>query len=107
MALFPRKGGFLFSERWLRQNGSPALFGRITHVDQTKTIRITELREMALGADRLALQKLCEVLNQSVLGGKTKDVLKAAVTILGICGTIEQARADADRCFGSELSRMG
>ena len=31
MALFPRKGGFLLSERWLRQNGSLALFDRIMH----------------------------------------------------------------------------
>ena len=31
VAFFPRKGGFLFSERWLRQNGRPAFFSRIMH----------------------------------------------------------------------------
>src|SRR5271157_223966 len=28
VALFPRNGGFLFPERWLRQNGNLALFRR-------------------------------------------------------------------------------
>jgi hypothetical protein len=31
VALFGRNGGFLFRERWLRQNGTVALFGRSTH----------------------------------------------------------------------------
>ena len=30
-ALFQRKGGFLFSERWLAQNGTVALFARTMH----------------------------------------------------------------------------
>jgi len=29
LALFPRNGGFLFPERWFRQNGNLALFRRI------------------------------------------------------------------------------
>jgi len=31
MALLERKGGFLFSERWLRQNGMLAFFRRNIH----------------------------------------------------------------------------
>ena len=31
LALFERKGGFLFSERWLAQNGTVAFFERTTH----------------------------------------------------------------------------
>lgn len=73
----------------------------VKHVDQVKVTRITELREMALRAERLALDKLCEIMNQSVLSGSTKEVLKAAVTILGICGTIEQAKADAEKYSGT------
>jgi hypothetical protein len=72
----------------------------VKHVDQIKTIRITELQAMALQAERLALHKLCELMNQSILSGRTKDILKAATTVLGICGTIEQARADAERYIG-------
>jgi len=30
LALFHRKGGFLFSERWLAQNGTVAFFERTT-----------------------------------------------------------------------------
>jgi len=31
LALFHRKGGFLFSEHWLAQNGTVAFFERTTH----------------------------------------------------------------------------
>jgi hypothetical protein len=36
VALFPRNGGFLFPERWLRQNGSLAFFGRTMQLGMTR-----------------------------------------------------------------------
>ena len=45
VALFPRNGGFLFPERWLRQNGNLAFFRRIMH--QTPSDALTSFRPPA------------------------------------------------------------